>query len=437
MKLFDEIPCLEDDYLTLHRMTEADAPVLEEMSKNEAVTRYLPADLFEYGFADKKEAIREMYQGIFERKESLLLGVYLKEAPEQLAGVCEFYNYEPFWNKASIGVRLNESCWNKGIGERTISLMKDYLFQQTDVKRITAHVMTANTYSQRAIQKQGFRLRKSNAPEDWGHPEKVKVNKFVLEKIGNIKYAKVGNGPKTMVILPGLSFKSVLGSADLVENAYGNLFKDYTIYVFDDRTNIRGGYSIRERVGDVAAEMRTLHIKGAYVFGASMGGMMGQYLAIDHPNLVKKLVLTATTSVLCPEARQVVEKWKTLAENGEREKLIEVAVKDIYSPATIEQFGDVLVTAVGYITDKELSDFVALTKAILAFDCTEEMSRIQCPVLVTGAYGDKVLFPESQLKIAEKLGCEIHMYGPELGHAVYDEATDHKQRILDFFEKSL
>lgn len=41
---------------------------------------------------------------------------------------------------------------------------------------------------------------------------------------------------------------------------------------------------------------------------------------------------------------------------------------------------------------------------------------------------------ESSKEIADILGCELYMYSDVYGHAVYDEAWDHKQRVLNFYE---
>lgn len=433
MKLFDEIPEMEDGYLVIKRVEERDAESLEEMCSNENVRRYLPTFLFEFGFADKKEAIREMYGDIFKHKESLLLGVYLKESGE-MTGICEVYNYDPNWNKASVGYRISEKYWNQGIATHTIRLLKDYLFTNTDVKRITAHVITENVYSCRAVEKCGFRRRKIFVPEDWGFEEPVSVNKYVLEKLGNISYAKIGNGPKPMVMLPGLALKSTLGSADLIEENY-SMFSDFSIYLFDDRENIEPGYTIRERAGDVAAEMKTLHLKHACVFGASMGGMVGQYLAIDHPDLVDRLVISATTPCMNDLSRKVITGWKDLAGEGKVAELVRRSVSEIYSEKTVKEWGDALVDGIGHVSEDELSKFMMLADAILGFDCRDELDKIKSRTLVMCSEGDRVLGVQGGKMIADALGCELHVYGNGFGHGFYDEAPDHKQRMLDFFSR--
>ena len=56
-------------------------------------------------------------------------------------------------------------------------------------------------------------------------------------------------------------------------------------------------------------------------------------------------------------------------------------------------------------------------------------------MLVIGAKEDKVVTAKGSEEIADKLGCEIYLYGEGYGHGVYDEAEDYKQRCLEFFER--
>ena len=49
-KLFDEIPHIESARLCLRRLVDSDLPALAEMTRSEAVYRYLPTFLFEKQF---------------------------------------------------------------------------------------------------------------------------------------------------------------------------------------------------------------------------------------------------------------------------------------------------------------------------------------------------------------------------------------------------
>lgn len=54
--------------------------------------------------------------------------------------------------------------------------------------------------------------------------------------------------------------------------------------------DIPENYSTRDMAEDQAKAMKALGIANANVMGVSQGGMIAQYLAIDHPELVRKLI---------------------------------------------------------------------------------------------------------------------------------------------------
>lgn len=60
MKLFDEIPRLENEHVILRRVTEEDAEALQAMTRSRKVYRYLPAFLFEQQNDDVHAVIREL-----------------------------------------------------------------------------------------------------------------------------------------------------------------------------------------------------------------------------------------------------------------------------------------------------------------------------------------------------------------------------------------
>lgn len=55
-------------------------------------------------------------------------------------------------------------------------------------------------------------------------------------------------------------------------------------------------YTLSDMAGDAAGLMRELDLAPAHVVGASMGGMIGQTLAAEHPELVRSLVSIMSTT---------------------------------------------------------------------------------------------------------------------------------------------
>lgn len=256
--------------------------------------------------------------------------------------------------------------------------------------------------------------------------------KTVSEGEMSMQYISFGSGEKAFVILPGLAVHSVLNSAEAIEEAYKDFTDEYTVYLFDRAMNISDGYTIRDMAADTAKAMKALNIASADIFGASQGGMIGLYLAIDYPELVNKLIIASSLAKPNDTFNAVVDEWVSLAEAKDETALLESFADNIYSEATLAAYRDTLISSNAGITDEEYARFIVLAKACKTFDCYDELSSITCPVLVLGSEGDKVVTAEGSKEIAEVLGCEMYIYDDSYGHGVYDEAPDFKQRCLDF-----
>lgn len=240
-----------------------------------------------------------------------------------------------------------------------------------------------------------------------------------------------GNGKKPLVLIPGLSFQRVKGAALPLTHMYRTFLKEYTMYVIDKKEVIPNGYTIREMADDVAAVMDELSIRIADVFGVSQGGMIAQYLAIDYPSLVNKLVLGVTASRQNETIKEVINNWIKMAEKYEYEAIVIDMLKKMYSTAYIKKYGWLFPILSKIGKPKDFNRFIALAKACLTCNSYPELYKISCPVFIIGGAQDHIVTGYASKEIAEKLKCQIHMYS-ELGHSAYEEASDFNTRIYQF-----
>lgn len=177
IKLFDEIPHIVGQSVELGRVQDADADALQELVQSKTVHRYLPTFLFESQFDNMHEAIAQLYGDLYRNKESLILGIYLK-GENDLCGLAEFYGLRDDVHKISVGYRLREKYWGRGIATEVVALMVDYLYTSTDIELITASTMVENHASARVLQKNGFIRTVSGVEEDWGYERLVSTDKW-------------------------------------------------------------------------------------------------------------------------------------------------------------------------------------------------------------------------------------------------------------------
>ena len=253
-----------------------------------------------------------------------------------------------------------------------------------------------------------------------------------------MKYFSFGDGEKTFVILPGISIQSVMASADLVAQAYADFADDYTVYLFDRRENLPPVYTVYDMARDTAAAMKELGLKDTYLFGASQGGMMALVIAIEYPELVKKLVLGSTSAHIWDDQYASLTGWIEKARARDGVGLFLDFGQAIYPPEMYAQFKDALTAAGESVTEAEFDRFIILAEGTKGFNVADQLHRIQCPVLAIGVVEDAVLDSDATMEIAEKLDerqdFRLYMY-IGYGHAAFDTAPDYRVRMRSFFEQ--
>jgi 3-oxoadipate enol-lactonase len=81
----------------------------------------------------------------------------------------------------------------------------------------------------------------------------------------------------------------------------------FTVLRFDTRGHggsdaPAGAYTFEQMTDDVIGLLDALQIERTHFVGLSMGGMIGQHLALKAPGRIDRLVLADTTSRMPPEA---------------------------------------------------------------------------------------------------------------------------------------
>ena len=257
--------------------------------------------------------------------------------------------------------------------------------------------------------------------------ETVRTDTFTMD------YCRFGHGQTALVILPGMSVQRVMNSAKAIAHSYARLEEYFTIYVFERRNDMPEGYSILDMARDTATSMRALELEEACLFGASQGGMIALVIAMEHSELVRRMVL-GSTSALVTEAqyREVFERWAELAKAGDAGALYLAFAEALYPKRMFEKLRPLLIENAKTVTDEDLRRFIVQAEAMKGFDVRADLGKVTYPTLVIGDADDWVFGGETSQELAQGLqNSEIYMYGG-YGHAVYDLAPDYRERMRRF-----
>ena len=251
-----------------------------------------------------------------------------------------------------------------------------------------------------------------------------------------MNYVIFGKGNQPLVIIPGLGdgLQTVKGKAQLFSLSYRLLAKRYKIYVFSRINELRQGYTTRDMAADVAEAMETLNLDAAYVMGISQGGMIAQWLAVDFPERVQRLILAVTTGKPSQLARERIENWQKLSQSGNFKHLMLDIAQHSYTQKSYQKWRLLynVMGIFGRIKDKQRIDIQSVS--CLKHDSLDFLEKINSPTLIIGAEKDDVLGVDDSLELHQHIKDSQLTILPECGHALYEQNKDFQKRVLVFLE---
>ena len=250
----------------------------------------------------------------------------------------------------------------------------------------------------------------------------------------SMDYVTFGKGKQPLVIIPGLGdgVQTVKGKAHLFSLSYRLLANRYRIYVFSRINELRQGYTTRDMAADVAEAMETLNLDAAYVMGISQGGMIAQWLAVDFPERVQRLILAVTTANPSQLARERIEHWQKLSQSGNFKHLMLDIAQHSYTQKSYQKWRLLynIMGRLGRIKDEKR--IAIQSQSCLTHDSLEVLKEIQCPTLVIGALEDDVIGVDGSKELAKAIsGCQLLIL-KHSGHALYEENKAFQEAVCGF-----
>nr|WP_100549240.1 MULTISPECIES: 3-oxoadipate enol-lactonase [unclassified Pseudomonas] len=194
-----------------------------------------------------------------------------------------------------------------------------------------------------------------------------------------------------------------------------------------------GLYSIEQNGRDVLALLDALDIAKAHFCGLSMGGLIGQWLAINAPQRIQRLVLCNTAAKIgSPEVW--TPRIDTVLRDGQAAMLAlrDASIDRWFTPEFAQAQPALVEPVVGMLAATSPQGYAANCAAVRDADFREQVASIIAPTLIVCGTADAVTTPEHGRFIQERIrGAELVEF--HAAHLSSVEAGElFTRRVLDF-----
>jgi len=249
-----------------------------------------------------------------------------------------------------------------------------------------------------------------------------------------LPYACIGNGERNLVIFEGLDFRHKPPSGIMLWMSTGylrGLADSYKIYIVSRRPGLPPGYSMSDMANDYAVMIKNELGGVADIIGVSTGGAIAQHFAIDHPDLVRRLVLAMTGFRLTEEGKELQIKVAALARKGKRRAASALLGTAVIRRGIAKHVFKWFMWLLGpFMVPADPSDGIVEIEAEDRHDLSDRLDRIKSDTLVIGGAED-FFYPVRET--AGKIPNARLVLYPNLGHnAMFARSRQFGEEIRAF-----
>ncbi len=248
-----------------------------------------------------------------------------------------------------------------------------------------------------------------------------------------VEYLKLGHGKNNLLMIHGLTITKLSGAIERSARFASNFCDNYTVYFVDRFPNLKRGTTTRDLAAQNVKFMDALNIDKATVIGYSQGGMIAQWMAIDNPERVERLVLSVTMTRPTPTI-PIVKIWSNLARVGKLKDLFEFSQHLCYSEKWLYAHRKDPIDVPDKKDLRDWEQYDILVDACLTHDTSASLHRIACPVLAIGGKKDYVVSFQGTQDILDILHCDKIIYD-DMGHGLYDEDPHFSEKVIEWIKK--
>lgn len=200
----------------------------------------------------------------------------------------------------------------------------------------------------------------------------------------------------------------------------------------------RSSYSVRDMADDTIGLMDALGLSSAHIVGLSMGGMIAQEMAIDHPSRVASLSLVCTVAAMDPDGAGILRAWRAARPHCDDVDFVQMVSAWLFTYRfyqNAEAVRGFLELVRGNPFPQSAAGFQRQCDAVLTHDTRDRLSRITAPTNVIVGTEDTLTPARHSRWLADRISGAKLTEVPNAAHVLSLETPDAFNRVLlDFLQ---
>ena len=220
-----------------------------------------------------------------------------------------------------------------------------------------------------------------------------------------------------------------------------SLSMKYKLIFYDNRgvgnsSKPESNYTMDDFQSDLLSLVKSLKLEKFFLLGVSMGGMIAQQFALDHPEMIEGLILSSTNYGIKSKlpSTKVLE---ILSKPPDGQDMLE-RMKPAFSEKTVvknRKLVEIILQRRSMDSGKIMQ--IQQSMALRNFDSLDKLNRISCPTLVISGIDDNIVPVENSEMLHSKLSNSKFIKFRDSGHLVNMERYNDYNEEIDKFCRSV
>ena len=262
--------------------------------------------------------------------------------------------------------------------------------------------------------------------------------------IGSVIYSEeisCSHGAEAAVVLLIHGLAGTCGLWDPVSQVLREHFRviRYDLRGHGESGSPEGSWSLEDFVADLLQVVRRHDLSRIHLAGFSLGGLVAQRFAIDHPDKLERLAIVSAVAGRTVEEKEKVARRLENLRAGDFDSNVEAALERWFSPDFRERHPDVVEQRMALMRNVgRQRGYLQAYEVFSTSDLADELHRISTPTLIMTGEEDPGSNPRMATLMHSRIPGSRMEILPGLRHSLLVEAPELVAKKLNefFLEKS-